>query len=84
MRCGAYGPMMFFFVQTRSVGLQTEACGPMRCGACGPMRCGAYGPMLLFFVQTGSVGLQTDEFGPMRGGACGPMMFFFVQTRSVG
>ena len=50
VRCDAVHmtPMRFFFVQTRSVGLQTEACGPMRCGACGPM--------LFFFVQTRSVG----------------------------
>ena len=27
-------PMLFFFVQTRSVGLQTNAYGQMRCGAC--------------------------------------------------
>ena len=75
-RCDAYGPMLFLFVQKRSVGLQTDAMHMVRCGA--------YGPTLFLFVQKRSVGLQTDAMHMVRCGAYGPTLFLFVQKRSVG
>ena len=60
--CGAYGPMLFWFVQKDQFDynpMRCDAYGPMRCDAV-HMRCGAYAPMLFWFVQKRSVGLQTD------------------------
>ena len=89
MRRGAYGPMLFLFVQKRSVGLQTDAMrciwsDAMRCIWSDAMRCIWSDAVLVCTKKISLITNRCDAVHMVRCDAYGPMLFFFVQTRSVG
>ena len=81
MRCGAYGPMLFLFVQ-KKISLITNRCDAVHVTRCDVVH---YGPILFLFVQK-KISLNTNRcdavhvtrcgaYDPMRCGAYGPMRF---------
>ena len=83
VRLCTYGPMRFFFVQTRSVGLQTEAYDAMWC-AHDVIRCGAPDVMRWYVVHL--VLCDAHDARHCDGTRCiwYDAVLFFAQTRSIG